>query len=200
MKNVRCQVYFFYRRTFSLFNFFFIITPFLFSGCQYQFGYGELSEKYSTISIPYVEGDTDGELTSELIKQFSISGALKYVPNDGALRLVVKWLKLHDENVGFRYDRKKGGELKDYIIPTETRLFATVEVSIIDTSTQKVIQGPHIISTSIDFDHEYYSSHHAVNIFSLGQLSDIDAGRETVMHPLNEMLAKKIVDYVIHLW
>src|SRR5689334_1887340 len=68
------------------------LLAFIFSGCQYQFGYGDIPSKYSTISIPFVEGDGDGVLTAELVRQFSTSGALRYVPNGGALTLKVKWV------------------------------------------------------------------------------------------------------------
>lgn len=170
------------------------------SSCQYQFGMGELPKSYSTISIPYVEGDLNGDLTAELIRQFSVSGALKYVPYGGSLILQVKYVDRHDENIGYHYDRKKSGQLKDYIVPTETRLFATVEVTLVDASHMQAIAGPMMITTSIDFDHEYYASYHAINIFSMGQLTDIDEARETVMRPLNERMAKKVVDYVVNLW
>ena len=55
-----------------------------------------------------------------------------------------------------------------------------------------------IIKASMDFDHDYYSSRHGVNIFSLGQLTDYDTAEDTVRKPLNDRLAEKIADYVIN--
>jgi hypothetical protein len=168
--------------------------------CCYHFGYGDLSRQYSTISIPYIEGDDKGDLTAEVIKRLSISGALRYVSSGGDLILNIKVIELRDENIGFRYDRKKRGELKKSIIPTETRLKAITEVSVKEAYSGNIIKGPTRMTASLDFDHEYYSSRHAINIFSLGQLNDIDAAHDAVIHPLNRHLAERIVDYVINSW
>lgn len=178
----------------------FIFFSFLLTSCHYQFGYGNLSGRYQTISIPYVIGDQTGDLTGELIKKISTSGAFRYCPSGGNLILQVELLELDDENIGFRYDRKKRGDLKKTIIPTETRLTGLVEIKIIDSSTQKVVRGPTRISASVEFDHNYYFTMNAINIFSLGQLSDVDAAYEAAMHPLNQQLAEKITDYVTLSW
>ncbi|WP_195155528.1 LPS assembly lipoprotein LptE [Candidatus Protochlamydia phocaeensis] len=172
-----------------------------FNSCQYRFGRGELAEQYSTICVPYIEGDTEGELTAEVIKRLSLSGGLRYVSSGGDLILSVKIIEMRDENIGFRYDRKKHGELKRSIIPTETRLSALVEVSVKEAGSGQIIRGPTRLTGSVDFDHEYYySSHHALNIFSLGQLNDIDAAHDAAMHPLNRHLAERIADYVLNSW
>ncbi len=176
------------------------LSLFLLIGCHYQFGHGDLSTRYFTISVPYVDGDKDGELTANLIEKISTSGAFQYRHSGGELILKAKVIELRDENIGFRYDRKKQGNLKRAIVPTETRLNALVEVSVIEAATNKIMRGPTRITASIDFDHDYYYSRNAVNIFSLGQLSDIDAAYDAVMRPLNRCLAEKIVDYIINSW
>lgn len=167
----------------------------------YQFGRGELSQRYTTLSIPYVEGDQKGELTAEVIKRISTSGAFRYVSGDrGDITLQIKLIELREDNVGFRYDRKRSGHIKKSLIPTETRVKAFVEVSVIDGHTGNVLRGPTRISGSADFDHSYYTSRHSENVFSIGQLNDMDAARDAVMHPLNQHLAERIVDYVINSW
>jgi hypothetical protein len=171
----------------------------LLAGCQYQFGYGELSQRYTTLSVPYAEGDSKGELTAEVIKKISTSGAFRYVNCQGDLILKIKFIELRDENIGFRYDRKKRGKLRHAIVPTETRLKSVVEAVLTDAAG-RVVRGPTRIAASIDFDHSFYSSRHGINIFSLGQLSDIDAAHDAVMHPLNQQLADRIVDYIINSW
>lgn len=182
----------------------FILTCFFllgfFSSCQYQFGRGELAGQYQTIAIPYVEGDQEGGVTAEVIKRMSETGALRYVSSHGELILKIKLIEFRDENIGFRYDRKKQGELKKTVIPTETRLNAVAEVIITEASSGKIIRGPTRIKTSIDFDHDFYSSYHEINVFSLGQLNDYDAAHDAVMYPLNRQLAEKIVDYVTQSW
>lgn len=180
------------------------ILPFfiflVFSSCGYQLGQGSLPSKYQTISIPYVKGDVTGELTAALVKEIARSGAFQYQRSSADLVLCVTILDSYEENVGFRYDRDKDGELTDSIIPTETRVTALAEVSVTETCSGCVVLGPARIYASVDFDHDYYFTRDAVNIFSLGQLTDVDAAHDAVHRPLNNVLVEKIVDYLIHSW
>lgn len=180
--------------------FYLLPLVYLLSGCQYQFGRGELSERYTTISVPYIEGDQRGELTTEVIKKLSTSGAFRYISQGGDLVLKVKLIEFREENIDFRYDRKKTGKLKKSIIPTETRLNAIAEVLLIEGGTNQVVRGPTRVVASAEFGHTYYATRDEINIFSLGQLNDIDAAREAVMYPLNRHLAERIVDYIINSW
>lgn len=168
--------------------------------CGYHVGQGSLLDRYRTISIPYVYGDKTGELTTALVKEISRSGAFCYKRDSAQLALNVTIIDYHEENVGFRYDRDKDGDLTDSIIPTETRITALAEVTVVDVCSGCIALGPARLMASVDFDHDYYFSRDAVNIFSLGQLTDVDAAHDAVIRPLNHALAEKIVDYVIHSW
>lgn len=170
------------------------------TSCNYQFGRGEISQKYATISVPYVKGDQKGKLTADIIKSLGTSSAFRYVSHGGELVLKVELIEFCEENLEFRYDRKKTGKLKNSIIPTETRVTAIVEVLLIENGTNQIIRGPIRMTASAEFDHTYYATRNEINIFSLGQLNDFDAARDAVMHPLNRNLAEKIVDYVINGW
>ena len=112
----------------------------LLAGCNYQFGRGELSQYYSTISVPYAEGDQRGELTADVIKKLGTSGSFRYVSCGGDLILKIKLLDLSEENISFRYDRKKTGCLKKSIIPTQTRMNAIAEVQLIEGASGKTIK------------------------------------------------------------
>lgn len=169
--------------------------------CGYQFGQGgSLPNRYSTISVPYIEGDIDGSLTAAVISDIARSGVFEFRKSDGALVLKIKITDLRDDNIGFRYDRKKKGELTHSIIPTETRLTAYAEVVGEDAATGCVVLGPVRVMAFVDFDHDYYSNRDGVNIFSLGQLNDVDAAYDAAQAPLNQALARKIVDYVCDNW
>jgi hypothetical protein len=172
----------------------------LLTGCQYRFGSGDLASRYETLSVPYAEGDKEGMLTEEVIKRISTSGAFRFVTYGGDLTLKMKIVEFSNENIGFRYDRHKRGRLKKTLIPTETRLSSGVDVEVLDAATGQRIRGPIRIVAGVDFDHDFYSSRNAVNIFSLGQLSDIDASHDAAMRPLNRELANKIADYIINSW
>lgn len=167
----------------------------------YRFGANTgLTNSYKTISVPYIEGDLDGSLTSAVISELVRSGAFEYRHCGGALILKAKLIDWRDENIGFRYDRKKQGELRHAIIPTETRRTSYVEVVVEDRAAGCIVSGPVQLSASADFDHDYEYARNEVNVFSLGQLSDFDAACDAVQTPLNQALARKIVDYVIQSW
>lgn len=172
-----------------------------FSGCGYQFGSaGDLAQQYQTLSVPYVEGDETGDLTAQIIKELSRSGCLRYVSEGGDLILKAKLANIRENDIGFRYDQNRKGHRKNYIVPTETRFNAVVELEVIENATGQIIRGPTRIWGSLDFDHDYYSIHQAMNIYSLGQLNDIDSARDAAIHPLNRVLAEKVVDYLNNSW
>ena len=177
-----------------------LLLGMILEGCCYQFGRGELSQLYGTISVPYVKGDQRGELITDLIKKLGTSGTFRYVTNGGDLILKVELIEFREENLEFRYDRKKTGQLKNSIITTETRVSVVAEVLLVEGSTGQIVRGPTRINASAEFDHTYYATRNAINIFSLGQLNDVDAARDAVMHPLNRNLAEKIVDYIVNSW
>lgn len=181
-------------------QFLFLAFCFLLSSCGYRMGQGELSSQYSTITVPYVEGDLDGTFTNALVKHLATAGGFEYQADCAALVLKVKLLELRDENIGFRYDRHRNGRLRHNIIPTETRIIVSAEMCVFEAATGRTILGPAIIVASVDFDHDYYSSRGEVNVFSLGQLTDIDEAEDAVRRPLSQALAAKIVAYVNASW
>lgn len=171
------------------------------AGCGYRFCDREgLAANYHSISVPYIIGDEDGSLTAAVVKAIVQSGAFEYRSSGGALILNVTQIDEREENIGFRYDRKKRGKLTHEIIPTETRIVSVVEVSVIDAASSCVVLGPARLAASVDFDHDYYFSRNGVNIFSLGQLIDIEAAYDAVQAPLNRALALKIADFLKESW
>lgn len=170
------------------------------SSCQYKFGFSDQSPYYSTITIPHVQGDLKGELTAEVIKKMSSSGAYRYVNCGSDYTLKITLLDTTEQNIDYRYDRKKTGKLKKNIVPTESRFISRVEVTLINTGTGKIVKGPACISASAEFDHTYYTTRDKINVFSLGQLNDIDVARDAAKTPLNRELAERIVDYVVNSW
>lgn len=170
-------------------------------GCGYRFGQGDgLTARYATITIPYVAGDQSGALTSAIIKEVVRSGLFEYRNTGGSLVLHVKQIDLDEDNIGFRYDRKKRGTLTKDIIPTEARITIVVEVSLLEAVSFQRLLGPVRFSASVDYDHDYYSSRDGVNVFSLGQLIDLEAAYDAVQDPLNREIAEKIADYIQQSW
>jgi hypothetical protein len=151
----------------------------------------------NTIAIPFVEGDRKGILTQTLIYTLGLRTPLVYKDGNAAYLLQVKLLKIDEENIGFRYDRNRKGKLRHTVIPTEMRLTAIAEITLSSTETGELVIPLTIVKASLDFDHDYYFDRDAVNVFSLGQLADVDAAREAALPPLYRNLARKIVDTVM---
>ncbi|MEI8364949.1 MAG: hypothetical protein WCF65_00895 [Parachlamydiaceae bacterium] len=174
----------------------------LLSGCGYQLGQGceGLSSRYSTMSVPYVIGDQNGSLTSAIIREVVQSGSFEYRTFGGGLVLNVKRIDITEDNIGFRYDRKKSGKLTKDTIPTEARISMVVEFSIVEATSGCTVLGPICLSAAVEYDHDYYSSRDGVNTFSLGQLSDLEEAYDAVQTPLNQVMAQKIIDYISQSW
>lgn len=176
------------------------LVALLLTACGYHMGYQGLSQQYSTLSLPYVEGDNDGSLTAAIAHQVAISGSFQYRVDGGEVILIVKTDKLGEKNIGFRYDRDNKGHVTHSIIPSETRLSLTAEISLVEASSGRVLLAPVKLTASVDCDHEYNYSRFGVNVFSLGQLTDADAAFEAARSPLHRRLAQKIVDYISNSW
>jgi hypothetical protein len=192
---------------------FYIISLFILSGCGYQLNqtananiegqpqlFCDSLHQFHTITVPFVEGDKDGTITAAIVREIGLSTRFRYRSEGGSLQLKIKIIDLRDENIGFRYDRKKEGKLTRYIIPAETRMFAIADVWVVESASSKTILGPVRITSEVDFDHDYYSSRNGINVFSLGQLSDFDSAEDAAYRPLSEALAQKIVGYVNNSW
>jgi hypothetical protein len=153
-----------------------------------------------TISIPFAIGDDNGRFTTDLIADIERTGAFRYVKDNGELSLRVVFVDSKYENIGFRYDRieakEEGVKHKKRIIPDESRSKRLAEVSVIENATGKVLLGPAYILATNDYDHQNYSLSNNVNIFSLGQLTDIDTAQDVLDIPINRKLAQEITDYI----
>jgi hypothetical protein len=142
----------------------------------------------------------EGLLTQSLVREISRRGDLTYVPFQGDLILEVNLLEVRDENIGFRYDRKKSGKLTKSVIPTESRAYALAEIRLIQTATQTTLLGPLRLTATVDFDHDFYESRGGINVFSLGQVTDLESARDAVQKPLYTELSRKIVEFIHECW
>ncbi len=202
----------------------FIVFCLFFSSCGYRWGAGSWNAEYSTISVPYVQNDPNGDLTAALVHELTTTGTFIYCNQGGRLTLCATLLDITEENIGYRYEPKnakrkshseniddddnekeshyyeKKQKIKRSTIPTETRLRAIVEITLIDRCNNTCILGPVRVAGFVDFDHDYYESPNAVNVFSLGQLTDVEQAREAALSPLYHNLARNIVEYLRWGW
>lgn len=170
------------------------------ASCGYHMGTGEAVSPYRTVQVPLVKGDIDGSLTQEVVKELAQRGCVISQANTCSLILHVNLLEIWDEDIGFRYDRNKKGELTHSIVPVETRVFAKAEVYLEDGRQGCTLLGPVRIEAWHDYDNDYYYSQNGVNVFSLGELSDYETSKEAAKRPLYRALSRKIADYVLVSW
>lgn len=169
------------------------------TACQYCLGPNSFASQYPSISVPYVEGDDDGDLTAAIIEQLSTTSGMKYCKYGGSLVLNVEVLAEDEEHIGFRFDKDdETGLLTDNLIPAETRTKALVQIELIEACSGKVVLGPTKVIAHTDYDHDYDKA--GLNVFSLGQVNDYESTKDISYRPLNSALARKIVDRVVNNW
>jgi len=173
-----------------------------FSSCGYHTAN---SDEKTTISIPYVEGDAQGQLTSELIREITNSNLYRFVKSDGEVCLRVAIVNDKSDIVGFQYDlTPKKGKIERNLMAEENRRTLTAQVTLVDAITQEVIVGPVNVKASTDYDYIDVNSLKTVSFineqgkrektitFSLGQLDSIEGAQDAALTPIYRLLAQKI--------
>lgn len=174
-----------------------------FSSCRYSLGGGERI----AISVPYVVGDFEGELTDSLIWAIARTPSFKYCHGEGNWILTAKILGTDNERIGYRYDQdEKTKVLKNNLLGIENRKTITVEITVTSSATGEKIIGPQVIKASADYDYadpnsladlsfENFNGKRATAIdFSLGQLDTVGSAGEDAIYPIYRRLAQKIVE------
>ncbi len=170
------------------------------ASCNYRLGCGEAPWVGSTIAVPYVEGDTTGEVTQAIVREIASSGAFQYGQNCGCYTLCATILDRDEENIGFRYELNKNGTPSKTIIPVESRGRYLVEFSLVESCSGCVVLGPIRVAGSVEYDHEFDEGTEQLNELSVGQVSDVEAARDAVPQLVGKVLAQRIVDYLRGAW
>ncbi len=168
-------------------------------------GYRTASEDKTTISVPYVEGDNQGQLTAEIIRQLTNSDMYDFVRKDGDLVLIVSLVGDRNDHVGFKYDRtEKKGKIEHNLMSTENRRILTAQVTLSRPDTEEVVLGPMTITATGDYDYidvntlkelafrDQQGKRKKTINFSLGQLDSVEGAQDAVLTPIYRQLAQKI--------
>jgi len=179
------------------------------TGCGYRWA---VCDDQRTFSIPYVVGDTDGTLTSELIHQCCRSPNIS-VASDGRYRLEVKIVQDSADPLGYRRDPQKiDGKIRKHLTQNEERRTILVDASIVDQQNQQTVLGPIRLGSYVDYDYVDGDSLQDLEFrtdgenqvvvlpFSLGQLEPQEAAHEAALKPLYQKLSQKIVDAISAEW
>lgn len=160
----------------------------------------------TTISIPYIQGDREGQLTAELTRQLTASGLYEIVSSQGDLVLHVSLIGDQNDIVGFRYDRsEESGKLEKNLMATENRRLLSATVTVSQLGKDAPLTGPFTITGSGEYDYIDVSTLRELAFvsssgklekaidFSLGQLDSVEGAQDAVLTPAYSQLAKKIV-------
>lgn len=183
-----------------LFKTFITALLFLTTSCGYHFGRGELIQRYSTVCVPYVEGDDEGVFTAELIHALNTQGCLSYRSCGADLALKVCLLAPIENNIGFIYAPKDETSVSNILTSNEARLMIVARLQLVDRRSGEAVFGPMEIESSIDYDFDPDLSHVASHDFSLGQLEMHNLAQDAAFPALYRLLAQKVVDYVNNSW
>ncbi|MEX0962038.1 MAG: LPS assembly lipoprotein LptE [Simkaniaceae bacterium] len=185
----------------------FFLLLFLLSSCGYRFvEIGEAQGK--TITIPYVQGDEEGLLTAALANKIALLTPFSVVVSRGDYELEAKILSIEHEDIGFRYDREE--KSRNFIEPKrlvsdEERKSLSIEVRLIERTTQKILLGPEVMTSYVNYDYvnsdtiddlSFFSNGRRISVlqFSLGQLDAPENAREAAVTPLFDDLATQIAE------
>ncbi|MEZ5315432.1 MAG: LPS assembly lipoprotein LptE [Chlamydiales bacterium] len=175
---------------------------FILSACGYRFSQKDLIGSYTSVCIPYVEGDNKGLLTNALIHAMTVSGALVYRAHGGDLLLKVVTASPLDTNIGFAYapSNKEDDKFSDFIVSDEARLTMKATFSLIDHQTGDCIFGPYEAIASLTYDFDPDLTNINFHAFSLGQLEMHNLALDAATNRLYQILAQKIISIINHCW
>ncbi|MBI2743854.1 MAG: hypothetical protein HYX48_08065 [Chlamydiales bacterium] len=182
------------------------------TACGYRFEADEPVASVRTITVPYVRGDAEGKLTSELIHQLTSSGYFECRQGGGDLLLNAVIVSSNLDQIGYRHERHgPTGHLRHRLIGTENRREVVVEISLIDTRTNTILIEPTKVVAHAEYDYIDPDSIRELLFinnegvpertitFSLGQLDSVEGGQDDSATPLYRHLSQKIVDGLINL-
>ena len=174
----------------------------LLSGCGYHF----VSHQEGTVTVPFIIGDKNGDLTAALIEELDKSPTFSFVQEDGTYQLVVKMVNSNDRQIGFRYRTNDlTGAILDKMSPTESRKSLKVSAELVHSITGETVVGPVIVESDFDYDYADSQSYRdlaftdaqgntqTVLNASLGQLDAEEDASSIAKVQLHKRVAKKVV-------
>ncbi len=179
------------------------------AGCGYQAcsSCGSNNGELTTITIPLIRGDENGDLRTSLAKKVAHTPGLAYSSKtDTRYRLDVKILEDASETIGFAWDEDPiTGEFIKRLYPNEGRRKVKASVSLFDSVTEKAVVSPFTVEGVADFDfvnptalkniefENVQGNKQTVLPFSLGQLDSEEGAKQESFRPLSDTIADQIV-------
>ena len=157
-----------------------------------------------SLSVEYVKGDIEGQLTEALIQSISQSGLYEYVRSGGEFTLQVSILSSNSSPIGYEY-----GSNHQNLFAIENRNTVTVQIELLDSASQEALFAPFTLTTSIEFDYANVDSVRFLSTlypegklnplirYSLGQFDSIEGSQEDATNALYQLLAQKITNALL---
>ncbi|MGR3973699.1 MAG: hypothetical protein QRY72_03920 [Candidatus Rhabdochlamydia sp.] len=172
------------------------------SGCRYH---PVNQEEKITLSIPYIQGDKEGGLTTALIFELAQAGIYHYVKGEADVRLQAELVSDEEDIIGFRYDQSTDtSQLLSNLMATENRRKLSFRITLMDPVTQMPILPPQIVTSDAEYDYidvNTFSELAFIDMggqirrtihFSGGQLDSVEGAQDSALQPIYRDLAKKI--------
>jgi hypothetical protein len=167
-----------------------------------------LSSAQTPIAVAPIDGDYTGRLRSQVIESIANS-SYAYDPENPDYELHIEITQdattQEDRDIGMRYAKSPSGDETDLVVSTERRALMTARITLTDLATNRAMPTITLRSTyDYDFDSDLLDDK-AVSTpsgtvplirYSLGQLENAPAARETAYRLLEKKLAKSIVSYL----
>lgn len=180
-------------------------------GCGYRWQPNHPYGERPSISVPFIQGDEDGRLTTSIIHALSASGLADVKASQGDYQLQVQILGSNSEHIGYRVDPQKvDHKVRKNLLASEGRRSMTLEVSL--CKGEKIVYGPYQMTGDAEYDYVDGDSIQDLTFtnpsgalvtvlpFSLGQLEPEESAQEAAAKPLYAHLAQKIVDAISSAW
>lgn len=173
-----------------------LILILLLSSCGYHF---RNQEERPTLSIHYVTGDIEGQLTDALIKSITRSGSYQYVRANGDFLLQVHITSSSSTPIGYEYSPNNIN-----LFAIENRNAITAHVQLLDGATLEPLYEPFSVTANIEFDYANVDAVSALAVptpsgkleplirYSLGQFDSIEGSQEDATLAIYRVLAQKI--------
>ncbi|MCP5492423.1 MAG: hypothetical protein H7A40_05210 [Chlamydiales bacterium] len=184
-----------------------IAIALILSGCGYRLATPGVAADYPQVSVPYVEGDISGVLTAALVRELNARG--RFATTDKArYTLHAKIIQNENEQIGWRFDRQGTNAKRiSRLRPVESKRIMTVQVSIEDNTSGKLVFGPSKVSADVDYDYVNFDTISdlaftppgggplvSVLSYSLGQLDAVEDAQTVSLAPLYQKLSKLIAE------
>lgn len=188
----------------------YLISLLFLCSCSYKWS---PDQDQPTVAVPYIIGDDDGTLTSEIIRTITTYGLAKVQMNEADYLLKICIGCDQNQTVGYRRDRQKvSGKIRKNIVACEGRRAMTLTATLYEGTSDCIAAGPFTITADSDYDYVDGDSIQdlafinsdgvstTVLPFSLGQLEPAESAQEATTKLLYERLARKIAETIFSRW